>query len=509
MSLALSISFPAGRYHATPWGSHINEGQVEWPPSPWRILRALVASWKLKIFHDERVNALLPGIIGKLAPPPLFILPRASVGHTRHYVPVTGYREYDRTIMFDTFVALRPADEVVAAWQDVSLSEEEKSVLAKVVGQLGYLGRAESLCVASVKRDWHMERVNDSSGDPVRIMVADTSNQDPSLRWDGWAFQPDKHRPTPAWNLLATTADIRSEGWSHPPGARWITIMRPVNALHVEARPRRARKEEPGTPVAALYALKGPILPHLTETVCVAETTRRLLQGVYGRLFEGRSSPLLSGKGPNGQPLIGHRHAFYLPLDEDGDGRIEHLVVFCQGGMGWGERRAIETPAKIRGPGGCEISLVLTGLGNWNDVDKIPILAQSDQWRSVTPFIPTRNYKLRGARRDACAPEGFAALVLQEEAERRGLPEIRRITPLRRCDLWDHAWRRPPHRYLSWMSFQRERMSGKGRRGHHPGCGFQIELAQPVRGPLALGYGCHYGLGLFAPEDGRSKVSTS
>ena len=42
----IKLTFPAGRYHATPWGRHVNEGVPEWPPSPWRLLRALVAVWK-------------------------------------------------------------------------------------------------------------------------------------------------------------------------------------------------------------------------------------------------------------------------------------------------------------------------------------------------------------------------------------------------------------------------------------------------------------------------------
>jgi CRISPR-associated protein Csb2 len=50
--LALAIRFPAGRFHATPWGRHVNEGAAEWPPSPWRLLRALVATWKRKLDAD-------------------------------------------------------------------------------------------------------------------------------------------------------------------------------------------------------------------------------------------------------------------------------------------------------------------------------------------------------------------------------------------------------------------------------------------------------------------------
>jgi CRISPR-associated protein Csb2 len=41
--IALCLCFPAGRYHATPWGRHVNEAALAWPPEPVRILRALIA----------------------------------------------------------------------------------------------------------------------------------------------------------------------------------------------------------------------------------------------------------------------------------------------------------------------------------------------------------------------------------------------------------------------------------------------------------------------------------
>ncbi len=43
MSLTISIRFLTGRAHLHPWQTHHSEGRVEWPPSPWRLLRALVA----------------------------------------------------------------------------------------------------------------------------------------------------------------------------------------------------------------------------------------------------------------------------------------------------------------------------------------------------------------------------------------------------------------------------------------------------------------------------------
>jgi CRISPR-associated protein Csb2 len=45
MPATLALRFPLGRYHATPWDRSANEGTTEWPPSPWRLLRALVATW--------------------------------------------------------------------------------------------------------------------------------------------------------------------------------------------------------------------------------------------------------------------------------------------------------------------------------------------------------------------------------------------------------------------------------------------------------------------------------
>ena len=42
---ALAFRFPAGRYHATPWGRNVNEADIAWPPEPWRLLRALIATY--------------------------------------------------------------------------------------------------------------------------------------------------------------------------------------------------------------------------------------------------------------------------------------------------------------------------------------------------------------------------------------------------------------------------------------------------------------------------------
>src|SRR6516162_8765742 len=109
MSITLKLRFPAGRYHATPWGRHVNEGVPEWPPSPWRILRALIATWRRKC-PDLRESAVRR-LLEQLLDPPQSHLPPARVAHPRHYMPLGKKSPLElpvapTALVFDTFVAV-------------------------------------------------------------------------------------------------------------------------------------------------------------------------------------------------------------------------------------------------------------------------------------------------------------------------------------------------------------------------------------------------------------------
>src|SRR5579863_4347751 len=44
MKVILRQTFPFGRFHATPWKAFpYDDPHGEWPPSPWRLLRAIIA----------------------------------------------------------------------------------------------------------------------------------------------------------------------------------------------------------------------------------------------------------------------------------------------------------------------------------------------------------------------------------------------------------------------------------------------------------------------------------
>src|SRR5687768_13215920 len=101
--IVITLRFLAGRFHVTPWGHHVNEGVIEWPPSPWRLLRALVATF-YRVQPEGVVEEQLRRLLAVLAEPPSFHLPPAATAHTRHYdVANPGVK------FFVTFVALDPA----------------------------------------------------------------------------------------------------------------------------------------------------------------------------------------------------------------------------------------------------------------------------------------------------------------------------------------------------------------------------------------------------------------
>lgn len=526
MALTIGISFPGGRFHATPWGRHVNEAQPEWPPSPWRILRALVAAWKRKLNYDPEAQRHLPGVIEKVLHPPVFRLPPASLGHTRHYMPL---KRQKTTMVFDAFVVLQQNAEVLITWPQVTLDDAEHSVLEKVLSQVSYFGRRESWCTARIVQSlqdhefncWPLlSMVSPSTGDweTARVLCADPNSAQSNDHTPKKIEKSGKGKSAqmkeypiydPDWHLCMETLALHEQRWSDPPGSQWVDYCRPRNCFAGDPAARMARSRTYPVPkyVAARYVFDGSVLPLVTETVYVAEIARQIVQGIYGKRFGNGASPVFSGKAVDGKLLEGHTHAFFLPTDEDCDGRIDHLTVTAGLAFSEGEVAALDAFRRMRKPGGGDdLNLMLVGLlkeEDLHDTDTIPILSRASVWRSVTPFIPTRHYKKRGQKRDTCRPEAFAETVLQEELDRRGFPEPVRVDLLAQCTAWDHRNKceGASSRRLRWIQFRRHRVFGNGRRGSHPGCGFIVEFPEPIPGPLAVGYGCHFGLGLFAPAD--------
>ena len=487
--IALGLNFPQG-YHATTWGDHVNEGRPEWPPSPWRILRALVATWKRKApaLPEADVLSLLMKLASEL---PEFHLPPATMGHTRHYMPGT----VKKTLVFDTFVVVQPGDPVVVVWPDVTLSEAEADALRTLLAALGYLGRAESWCTAEVlaRSPFTETRVLTKTDgvardfEPVRVLAPEPAESGAQLL---------RH-------LLVDTGDLRDRRLLDPPGSRWVVYGRRRDCFDVGtmiAAPRWSAASQ--CPAFARYLLDARPLPPVTQTLAVGELARRAAMARYGKANDGERSTMLSGRAPDSRPLEGHRHAFYLATDEDQDGRLEHLTIVAPGGFSAGDLAALNSLTRLNpGSGGTELELLLLGTGSLTDLSQVggPI-GPAATWVSGTPFVLSRHPKTYRSgqakfRENGLQADGPEDQVRREWAQRReldaSLPELLYVETVTGTAAGGRA--------LRWLEFRRWRSRGRGSATPHA-TGFRLTFAAAVTGPVALGYGCHFGLGLFLPE---------
>lgn len=509
--IALSIRFTAARYHATPWGRHVNEGAVEWPPSPWRILRGLIAVWHRK-FSSDIPEVSIRHVIEKLTELPLYHLPKASQGHTRHFMPQKDPLGSDKAKVFDAFVSVKTDEPLIAAWPTVTLSTDERQILALLVSGLTYLGRAESWVRVGVLDEW-MEGFNccpltqevPAQGERVQVLAAMTS-----VMFEAWAkgFMDQivgqlttktkvakKGKvglgpvPLDLWAALhAETSDLQKQGWSAAPGSHWVDYDRSADAFRVIYK-RRPRIESI-RPTVARFALSSAVLPRLTDALFVGERIRQALMA-KSRGLNGREHalPVFSGKAQDGSPLNdNHEHAFYLPSDDDGDGRLDHITVYAAQGFDKHAQQALGALRKVWGSGGHDIHIVLVGLGEPEDYGgcavqkgQSPQLAESQIWVSRTPFLLARHPKRNG--------KDSPAAQVRMELVRRGFPDPVKVVPL------DHTV--VAGKRLRWLEFQRIRKQGCGHLADPRGYGFRIQFQEAVRGPIALGYACHFGLGQF------------
>ncbi len=555
--IALVLNFAAGRYHATPWGRHVNEGAVEWPPSPWRLLRSLVAVWK-RTLPDVPEGNVEP-ILRALAAPPMFVLPPASSGHTRHYMPWFKKGPDDRTLVFDAFVVLAPESPCGVIWPDATLEPSQRDLLARLLANLNFLGRAESWCEARLLDDAEATVFCDSANcaalaecatpspadelvrtlcpDPIAAFTSEhvTDEREETVESLVQARKGTRTRKEtrkisvpvydPNWHLCMETLRLHDQKWSDPPGSTWVAYTRPRDCFEIKPAPRRTRLASGPRPQIVRFALDSAVLPLVTETLPVAEAARAAL---IRRLVDGRGrdkyggawsrerhkageQPVslegaITGKDAAGKPHTGHTHAYHLPTDEDRDGRVDHITVFARDGFTPDEMKALESLREIRPHGRDSAShplrVLLLGCGRLEDYQPLPIRA-SREWISATPYVATRHAKTRGRNRIELASlearveflvsdlRGQLRAVLPEFADHVVAAEIEPLLDDGSFKIRDR-WRP--------IQFRRSRSKIDDDGDRRLAGAFRIKFPLAVPGPIALGHGSHFGLGLFVPH---------
>ena len=536
----LAFRFPAGRYHATPWGRNVNEADVAWPPEPWRILRALVASYWRKGNRERWTKDDLARLVEALASDlPVFHLPEGAVhAHTRHYMPIRKGKAESRTLVFDAFLHLPAEAEVVATWPAVSLDEELLAMARDLADGIGYLGRAESWTVCRVVTESSVEpncvpAETGQPGDLVRVLVPRSSaayraertrllrQEEQRIREDS-AKEPTERqlrsRVTRSFRsrggadtlpeqlldaLSLDTADLQACGWGRPPAAFEAVYARAPGAapgVIPRIRRRTVKGSNMSKPTVARYLVAGRPRPRIEDAVKIGEVMRAAALSKFGWDTDeatGKRLPRapwrISGRDEGNRPLRDptHPHAFWLPEDADADGWIDHIVVYISGGMDPAIRSRLDRitrlwlgsrqsrPGTGDDPGVDEWRLALEGFGRPEDfAGASRILASSRRWLSLTPFLAPGHLKKAGY-------EGEVRRLLR----RRGLPEADITEEVDEIDVGG-----TPRRALN---FHRFRTRGRERRHDSAGALLKVEFPEEVRGPLALGYASHFGLGMF------------
>lgn len=517
--IAIKIEFPAGRWHATAWGSHVNEGVPEWPPCPWRLCRALIAAWHWKHRQDETV---LRSLIEKLAEQsPSYHLPPASSAHTRHYMPVIAGPKETKTKVFDTFIHVSPDNSLWIRW-NVDLTPPECGLLAILLESLSYLGRAESLVYATLAelppnlKSWtsptEASLLSGTTAEAIRLL-----SPQPAAVYTAWANQQasasqqskksakKKTATMPASifeALQVDTADWKKEGWNLPPGARWVEYLRPRDYLQIKPSPNAHLSFLHEPPTVARFAITSKVQPSITQALSLAE---RFHQGLCSKLNENEYCPELTGLDDQKKPLIGNDHAYFLP-ECDEHGYVTHMTIYARRGFGPAAARVLGRLKNVWGTEGFDVNTVLLATGQPEDfTNASPYFQKATRWTSLTPFVPVRHPRMNRGGEPKIDPENGLQIGSPEHDCQRLLKLIDKDIAIGSVTHWkteggENGSRiRCGLREIPCLSFQRQRRIGNGIRAGIRGYALHIEFSKPVSLPFGAGYASHFGLGLFVP----------
>jgi CRISPR-associated protein Csb2 len=473
--LIIELQFPGGRYHATPWGRNVNEGEAEWPPSPFRLARAIIDVWKRK--NKDWPETRLISILKALSPPARFLLPHTAFAHTRSYLSSNERDFLKKQLIFDPFIAIERNEKILMGF-DSNLTGESSQDLSDLLTELNYFGRSESWVSAKVAGEtpnieWNCIPVSSETSDKKGKIVRVACLRSPE------DYDRLSHRPSCGWleAVYLTTKDLLEEGWSDPPALEWKNYLMHSHPSKIlsRKRPFQARFR------CAKYALSSRVLPRVQDTASFAERIRGHLMGIHKKIKNQDPrlvSPIFSGKDADGNPLKGHKHAFFLPLDEDCDGRLDHLLVYSGEHFDESELLALDRLRSVWQPNRLpDVNLILINLSADCQGEV------SRQWVSATPFITARHY-----RKGRGAFEEWLTNEIKKECSFHDLPEPAEVE-------WIPHTMHGPHA-VHWFEFIRGHKETMPPHGY--GCVITFDKA--IKGPFSIGSGCHFGLGLFIPH---------
>lgn len=541
----IAIAFPARRYHATPWDAHVNEGRIEWPPCPWRILRALLAVGYNKLGWQDHPPDDAASLIGKLsASAPSYHLPPAMESHTRHYMPSREGKTEKSAKVFDAFLRFTDCSAKLLVRFDVTLTEQEAKTLDQLARGMAYLGRAESWVDAQLMPEAELEVADDrwcqvaesDVANRVRLLSAyspaeyqkwhernTTQAADNAAEAEGEKLaakgkklsaaklkqvREQAMQPYPGDLLTALqqeTSSWQKQGWPQPPGSRWLHYSLPGNVFD-----RRPLSPIPvSRSIEAVEAIllsidgegiRGTLRPLMYRALPLMEllhaaAVRHATNAAQTATLSSAHLSELTGKDADNAVLRNrqHSHAHWLPLSLSDGKHIDHVLAYTPspGRFSAGAQEAI---ARIRwafSKNISSLSINMAGKGSVEDLRR-----QLEQIASIRPD----SLQIIGKSR---VWESTTPLVLRKYLHRRGKKTVegqireelaeRGVDGLESVEVWSSQ--QMVARRLKGFVLRRKPQKAQ------PPCerswGATLTFKNPIAGPLCLGYASHFGLGMF------------
>jgi CRISPR-associated protein Csb2 len=337
---------------------------------------------------------------------------------------------------------------------------------------LTYLGRAESVCVASLGQPEHV------LGDEVR---PEQAGREAVAGGRVDLLVPDA--PLDVEQLCVTTRAMRKGKTLHPPGASKVSYVVPERTPPLPKPRVRVRR---AAPTAVRFALDAKTLPSRLSALAVGDVLRQ------AAIKRAPASGTLSGHRSDVRAREDqHQHAHYLPFSADrrrGPRLLDTAVVWAPSGLSPEEVSALAGLTWLSGRAYLSdfreaVHLAVEAVGPVNAV--APELSSgATDWESFTPFAPPRHWK-RGPIDD------YVIEAVDAELAHRGLPhaQVELLQPSQ--STWPVSG--------GWLSFRRHRPSKEKLRDAAWAYGIRLRFEEPVPGPVVLGKSSHMGLGLFLP----------
>jgi CRISPR-associated protein Csb2 len=311
--VVVAARFPFGRYAATPWFRSRREhvGNVEWPPSPWRISRALVCAAH-RLGGSDLVDAAVEVVRRLARVEPEYVLPPAREVVYAQWMPQLEFEDHflsgQRSENGHTLLAIDPARELLVRWSGIELDEKGRRLLGSLLGAIPFLGQSVAVCELALRDAWRA-RARDEGVAFSRAVGAERGDL-PGERAVVRLLTPEPS--VTRAQLEVSTADGLVKAMPAPPGSRWVEYVRLT-----PPRPRR-RSAEPRV-VRVIHRLEGALRPPVA----------------------GPAHPEAGRPGPRGgveiEKLVFAATGVWLAdhelalADDDLDGRAERLVIRFQG----------------------------------------------------------------------------------------------------------------------------------------------------------------------------------